>query len=634
MHYRPSKIQHLDFAAEYPWRIHSHGDPPCSWEASANGSFSVASCLLTTTTAGGACDECANLQYNPRLKNVIDTMLEDESKRSEFDKTQTMSGRPDYLCSLSVMGDRRTALKSARDATSLKYINLQRKIARMAKALSVHKRLTMFLEQNDVPKLRQTMGAALLHGASMNVLLEKLTETIEGTYQARGEYSETQYDAVTLVVRLGGPKLLFALARPLGLPSLSDWRRHQDNLVQLWAGAGLDDLEETTMHNLVELLGDPRLPSFVPPEEKMTWAWMVDEIAINSVADYHRGTKKVHGFCYDHSSGVSFSATSNDNIRRLRELMDSGVIHCCGEGQRQVKEALVLSIAPFDSKEYYARAVVILPTCKAGNFRQQLGIMHYTEQLWDSHFANHYGRLEHGFSDGDAPRRIAFEVDMSVPMEKFIEAAVDAAGALTAEGELMTAVNNKLKHLKLFDRMVTKTGKSRGFDMKHIFKRWRKLAKSAKRGTEVGTTGKVVKSQIKAVLVATGTDVDEAERLLTPDDDQSVPEAVKLMRAIRALIGKCLPEEKAGLQHVLSDLQLWAEAMDGMLDIALDLKKNLNVIIRGASKVAHMLFKIYFDHGTKAMPGQLYHDLQRSINNFIQSVARVQSDVIIKPRKL
>ena len=42
----------------------------------------------------------------------------------------------------------------------------------------------------------------------MGVLLEKLTETIEGTYRARGDYSETQYDAVTLVVRLGGPKLL------------------------------------------------------------------------------------------------------------------------------------------------------------------------------------------------------------------------------------------------------------------------------------------------------------------------------------------------------------------------------------------------------------------------------------------
>jgi len=117
-------------------------------------------------------------------------------------------------------------------------------------------------------------------------------------------------------------------------------------------------------------------------------------------------------------------------------------------------------------------------------------------------------------------------------MKDFIE----ATGALTAEGELMTGVNNKLKQLKLLDRKVTKTGKSRGFDMKHIFKRWRKMARSATRGTEAGNTGKVVKPQIKEVLVATGTDVDEAERLLTPDDDLSVPEAVKLMRAIRALV--------------------------------------------------------------------------------------------------
>jgi hypothetical protein len=42
-------------------------------------------------------------------------------------------------------------------------------------------------------------------------------------------------------------------------------------------------------------------------------------------------------------------------------------------------------------------------------------------------------------------------------------------------------VNNKLKRLKLLDRKVTKTGKSRGFDLKHIFKRWRKMARSARR---------------------------------------------------------------------------------------------------------------------------------------------------------
>ena len=82
---------------------------------------------------------------------------------------------------------------------------------------------------------------------------------------------------------------------------------------------------------------------------------------------------------------------------------------------------------------------------------------------------------------------------MSMTMEEFIK----ARGALTAESGFMTVVNNKLKHPKLLDRELTKTGKLRGFDMNHIFKRWRKIARSATRGTEAGTTGKVVKAQIK-----------------------------------------------------------------------------------------------------------------------------------------
>ena len=135
------------------------------------------------------------------------------------------------------------------------------------------------------------------------------------------------------------------------------------------------------MHNPVELIGDPRLPNFNPPKKKKPWSWMIDEIAINALAGYHRFTKEVHGFCFDHPSGISFSATSNDNIRRLRELMDSGAIHCCGEGQRQAKEAFVLSMAPFDNEVHYARAVVILPICKAGDYRQQLHIMHTAEHL-------------------------------------------------------------------------------------------------------------------------------------------------------------------------------------------------------------------------------------------------------------
>ena len=38
-------------------------------------------------------------------------------------------------------------------------------------------------------------------------------------------------------------------------------------------------------------------------------------------------------------------------------------------------------VAPFDNEAYYARAAVILPICKAGDYRQQLHIMHTAEHL-------------------------------------------------------------------------------------------------------------------------------------------------------------------------------------------------------------------------------------------------------------
>ena len=95
---------------------------------------------------------------------------------------------------------------------------------------------------------------------------------------------------------------------------------------------------------------------------------MADEI-INPEASYHRAIQSAKGFCLGRSSGVSYSAKSAAIIQRLRDRMDRGEIHCCGDGHRQAKEAFVLSITPFGTSRYYARAVVVLPTCKAGDYR-------------------------------------------------------------------------------------------------------------------------------------------------------------------------------------------------------------------------------------------------------------------------
>jgi len=82
------------------------------------------------------------------------------------------------------------------------------------------------LSTNDVPKLRQLIAVALRNSCSVSRLLDRLADAIIGAYKPKGDFVRKDYDLATLTMRLGGGKLLFALAKPLGLPSEGDWYRH------------------------------------------------------------------------------------------------------------------------------------------------------------------------------------------------------------------------------------------------------------------------------------------------------------------------------------------------------------------------------------------------------------------------
>jgi hypothetical protein len=70
--------------------------------------------------------------------------------------------------------------------------------------------------------------------------------------------------------------------------------------------------------------------------------------------------------------------------------------------------------------------------------------------------------------------------------------------------------------------------------------------------------------QTKALLIATGTDPAEASRMLTPLDDQSVPEAVNLLKALANLAQE--PKPANSLLHAAwGDLALWGELVQGEL---------------------------------------------------------------------
>lgn len=105
-------------------------------------------------------------------------------------------------------------------ATKLEMLNIRRKALRIGRQLEAFKKVMMFLGENDVAGVRRVLGQALKDGKSPFAILGTLQAAFEGRYHARG-HSEDDLDLAILVMRVGGPSLLFSLSQALGLPSIA-----------------------------------------------------------------------------------------------------------------------------------------------------------------------------------------------------------------------------------------------------------------------------------------------------------------------------------------------------------------------------------------------------------------------------
>ena len=108
----------------------------------------------------------------------------------------------------------------------------------------------------------------------------------------------------------------------------------------------------------------------------------------------------------------------------------------------------------------------------------------------------------------------------------------------------------------LFDRAVAR---------KHILKRLRGILKSLPRGTAMGAKGTIplTAASISRVLIAVGHNESDVAKWLTPKDDQSMHEAVALLKAIVGLKLEALPAADLELRSQMQDLILWGEIYEG-----------------------------------------------------------------------
>ncbi|KAG1837324.1 hypothetical protein DFJ58DRAFT_148198 [Suillus subalutaceus] len=159
-------------------------------------------CRLSTLPEGVPCDECADISQH--VSQLVEAARDPKPHTNH------------RFLGLAHMQD---LAKGYADQT--RQLKLQH--MSMLTQLDDYHHLLMATSEQDVPRLRQIINVALRNGASVREIVNKLEDALEGAYRPRG-YGASNLDIATLVFRLGGRQLLFALNQSLGLPSIRTLR--------------------------------------------------------------------------------------------------------------------------------------------------------------------------------------------------------------------------------------------------------------------------------------------------------------------------------------------------------------------------------------------------------------------------
>lgn len=85
--------------------------------------------------------------------------------------------------------------------------------------LSNHRRFLGLVASSNIPGLRRLVAQAVRGGAGISAIVRKVEAALEHTYSAKG-FSGTDLDIALMCLRLGGRRLLYAMGKHFGLPSL------------------------------------------------------------------------------------------------------------------------------------------------------------------------------------------------------------------------------------------------------------------------------------------------------------------------------------------------------------------------------------------------------------------------------
>jgi hypothetical protein len=359
---------------------------------------------------------------------------------------------------------------------------------------------------------------ALHNGASVCEIVNKLKDALEGVYCPH-RYGADDLDIATLIFRLGGRQLLFALNQYLCLPSLCTLRA-KSMFTSLIPTIGPIRNEQFNQ-NIQTIVLDARTASSLPLHGI---SFMIDEIALEEMAVHFSKYNKVGGLCWKHSHIVDPVLRTYDSAVSIAHKIHEGKVHLG-------KELTVIGVLCFGEDEIYP--ILAAPTCKAEGASDMECILAQTVECWNmSGAATSVGPVWSFATDGDATCRAAgHKLFINTPLAQdspLYGTLVNLPGLnlFTGAGEVTLDFDFKhvFKHMFfLFASMLTNLNNALG-----IYTLVRSPAGI------VLNNGCIINSMMLVCYLVWLPAYDEAAvtKLLHPDDPQDVPCAVALMLAI------------------------------------------------------------------------------------------------------
>ncbi|KAG8741106.1 hypothetical protein FRC12_015766 [Ceratobasidium sp. 428] len=261
------------------------------------------------------------------------------------------------------------------------------------------KRLMFAIAQSDDIAVGRIVQTALQNGAGIETMIDRIIQAQQGLFSPHN-YSQKAFDLIALVLKIGGPRLAFAVAKAMHLPSISTVRSRL-HLPPLRPCIGFP-VKDEILANIELFFGPETIQTHASPQTGLSL--MTDELAVEFDLDYDPGQDAAVGMARegarrDMLTNLSSRSDTMDTLLQIKASLGSGDCH-------YATEATMAGIARFGRTDYNPVLVLASGTCKKEKSPDQA---RWIKLILDSWKESPHGEAAHGkiwtvCTDGDAVR--------------------------------------------------------------------------------------------------------------------------------------------------------------------------------------------------------------------------------------